>query len=128
VTYPNSRLANSVISNFTFEKKPVRVRVRFQVGYDADLPAVRKLTLEAIDGVPGIIPGTGALLVRSLWDDSRGHLMSGVLLEARYRLEDVRKRSEVRSIVLERVLSTLQRNGVPFAAHPVLVTGRPNQA
>jgi small-conductance mechanosensitive channel len=123
VNYPNSALCNSVITNFSFEEKPVRVRIRFQVGYDADIGLTRKVALEAINSVPEVIPDTATVVVRSLWDDSRGHLMAGVLVEGRYRIEDVRKRTAIRSEVLERLLEGLQKNGVPMAAQPVQISG-----
>ncbi|PIE63752.1 MAG: hypothetical protein CSA26_11425, partial [Desulfobacterales bacterium] len=37
VNYPNSLLANSVITNFSYSDTPVRVRIRLQVDYHADL-------------------------------------------------------------------------------------------
>lgn len=123
VNYPNSALCNSVITNFSFEEKPVRVRIRFQVGYDADMGLTRKVALEAINSVPDVIPDTATVVVRSLWDDSRGHLMAGVLVEGRYRIEDVRKRTAIRSEVLERLLEGLQKSGVPMAMQPVRISG-----
>ena len=123
VNYPNSVLCNSVITNFSFEEKPVRVRIRFQVGYDADMGLTRKVALEAINSVPDVIPETATVVVRSLWDDSRGHLMAGVLVEGRYRIEDVRQRTAIRSEVLERLLEGLQKSGIPMAAQPVRISG-----
>ena len=123
VNYPNSVLCNSVITNFSDDEKPVRVRIRFQVGYDADMALTRKVALEAINSVADVIPETATVVVRSLWDDSRGHLMAGVLVEGRYRIEDVCKRTAIRSEVLERLLEGLQKNGIPMAAQPVHISG-----
>ncbi|MBC8870854.1 MAG: mechanosensitive ion channel family protein [Planctomycetes bacterium] len=122
VNYPNSLLSNSVITNFSSEEKPMRVRIRFQVGYDADLDLTRKVAIEAIYSVPEVIRDSATIVVRSLWDDAQGHLMAGVLVEGRYRIEDVRKRTVVRSEVLERLLKALQQNGIPMASQPVQVT------
>jgi len=122
VNYPNSLMANSVITNFSFEEKPVRVRIRFQVGYDADLELTRKVAIEAIEGVSAVIADSATIVVRSLWDDNQGHLMAGVLVEGRYRIEDVRKRTTVRSEVLERLLVALRKNGIPMASQPVRIT------
>ena len=122
VNYPNSLLSNSVITNFSFEEKPVRVRIRFQVGYDADIDLTRKVAVEAIYSVPAVIPDSAAIVVRSLWDDIQGHLMAGVLVEGRYRIEEVRQRTVVRSEVLEKLLKALQQNGIPMAAQPVQIT------
>ena len=122
VNYPNSLLSNSVITNFSSEEKPVRVRIRFQVGYDADIDLTRKVAIEAIYSVPKVIPRSATIVVRSLWDDTQGHLMAGVLVEGRYRIEDVRTRTVVRSEVLEKLLKALQQNGIPMASQPVQIT------
>jgi len=122
VNYPNSLLSNSVITNFSSEEKPMRVRIRFQVGYDADLDLTRKVAIEAIYCVPEVIRDSATIVVRSLWDDAQGHLMAGVLVEGRYRIENVRKRTVVRSEVLERLLKALQQNGIPMASQPVQIT------
>jgi small-conductance mechanosensitive channel len=122
VNYPNSLLSNSVITNFSAEEKPVRVRIRFQVGYDADIDLTRKVALEAIYSVPAVLPDSATIVVRSLWDDAQGHLMAGVLVEGRYRIEDVRKRTVVRSEVLEKLLKALQQNSIPMASQPVQIT------
>ncbi len=116
VNYPNSILSNSVITNFSFDTRPVRVRVRFQVGYDADIDHTQKVTLDAIYSVPGIIENSATVVVRSLWDDTRGHIMAGVLIEGRYRVEEVRNRTVIRSRVLEKILKILQENKIPLAS------------
>lgn len=122
VNYPNSLLSNSIIKNFSFEENPLRVRVRFQVGYDADIDLARKVALEAIYSVPKVMAGTAQIVVRSLWDDSQGHLMAGVLMEGRYRIENVRNRTAIRSEVLEKILQTLRNHRVPLSAQPVQLT------
>ena len=121
VNYPNAILANSVITNFSDEKKPIRVRVRFQVGYEADIDRVRELTLNAIHASEGVLEDTGEVLVRSLWDDNRGHLLAGVLVEGRYRIADVRDRTKIRSRVLETILREFRQESVSLAAPKVVV-------
>jgi small-conductance mechanosensitive channel len=119
VNYPNSVFSNSVIRNFSFEDTSVRVRLRFQVAYDADLALVREVTLNVVNSVPEIIPETAQLVTRSLWDDNRGHLLSGVLLEVRYRIPDVRARTTIRSVVLEKLLIALRENNIPLAMQQI---------
>ncbi len=119
VNYPNSLLSNSIIKNFSFEENPLRVRVRFQVGYDADIDLARKVALEAIYSVPNVMAGTAQIVVRSLWDDTQGHLMAGVLMEGRYRIENVRNRTIIRSEVLENILLALRNHRVPLSAQPI---------
>lgn len=122
VNYPNSLLANSVISNFSFEKKPVRVRIRFQVGYGADIELTKKIALESIYSVPKVLANTAQIVVRSLWDDSRGLLLAGVLIEGRYRILDVRERTIIRSEVLERLLVNLRKHKIPLAVQPIQIS------
>ncbi len=115
VNYPNSLLANSVITNFSYSKDPVRVRVRLQLDYTADLEFAQKLIIDTVEACGEIIPGSAQVVVRSLWDDQGGHQLAGVLLEARYRIEDVRKRTAIRSRVLADLLKNLRENRVPLA-------------
>lgn len=121
VNYPNSLLAHSVITNFSDSDAPVRVRIRLQVDYRADLELSQKLILEAIESCDKVIPGSAQVVVRSLWDDRGGHQLAGVLLEGRYRINDVRKRTAIRSTVLTAVLAILQKNRIPLAIQGVRV-------
>ena len=121
VNYPNSLLANSVITNFSYSDSPVRVRVRLQVDYNADLELSKKLIIEAIESCGEIIAGSAQVVVRSLWDDRGGHQLAGVLLEGRYRIDDVRKRTGIRSAVLAKILTILQKNSIPLAVPGVRV-------
>ena len=124
VNYPNSILANSVITNFSFGQQPVRVRVRFQVSYEADLDRVLAVALKAISDSKGVLPDTAEVITRSLWDVTRGHLLSGVLMEGRYRISDVRDRTRIRSRVLQRILADLNAAGLPLAAQRVEIAER----
>jgi len=115
VNYPNSLLANSVITNFSYSDTPVRVRIRLQVDFSADLEVTQRLIIDAIETCKEVIPGSAQVVVRSLWDDRGGHQLAGVLLEGRYNIENVRKRTAIRSIVLSKVLKSLRENHIPLA-------------
>lgn len=121
VNYPNSLLAHSVITNFSDSDDPVRVRIRLQVDYRADLELSQKLILDAIESCDTVIPGSAQVVVRSLWDDRGGHQLAGVLLEGRYRINDVRKRTAIRSTVLTAILGILQKTRIPLAVQGVRV-------
>jgi len=114
INYPNALLANSVITNFSYQKSPVRVRIRFQVDYDADLNQTKKITTDAVASCHGVLPDTAQTIIRSL-DDSQGNMLTGILVEARYRVEDVRKRTIIRSEVLQKVLEKLREHNIPVA-------------
>ena len=80
---------------------------------------IREITIKTIEQIEGIIEGSTTVVVRSIWDDEQGHLLSGVLYEARYRLEDVTKRTTLRSTVLEHLIEVFKENNVQMAAIPV---------
>jgi small-conductance mechanosensitive channel len=119
VNYPNSLFSNSVIRNFSFEDSAVRVRLRFQVPYDADIDLIRQITLEVVASFSEIVPDTAQLVTRSLWDDARGHSLTGILLEVRYRIPDVRQRTTIRSIVLEKLLKALREQNISLAMQQI---------
>ena len=115
INYPNALLANSVITNFSFDSSAVRARIRFQVDYSADLDLMQAVVIEPINSCEEVILDTAQIVIRSLWDYEQGHMLSGVLVEARYRIEDVRNRTNTRSIVLQKILKTLNEHQIPIA-------------
>ena len=119
VNYPNAVLAGTTIKNFSMDPKPVRARVRFQTDYSADPELVMATTIKAVEKIDGIIDGTTTVVIRSLWDDDQGHLLSGVLYEARYRLVDVKTRTTLRSEVLKSLISEFRENDISMASFPV---------
>lgn len=119
VNYPNAVLAASTIKNFSMDAHPMRVRIRFQTDFSADTAQVKAVTLRTINQIDGIIKDSGSVVIRSIWDDDQGHMLSGVLFEARYRLEDVKRRTVIRSEVLEHLIAVFKAEGIPMAAVPV---------
>ena len=121
VNYPNSVLAASTIKNFSFDPQPVRARVRFQTDYSADIDLVKQTTIDAINRVDGVIKDTVTVVIRAMWDDDQGALNAGILFEARYKLEDVKRRTPLRSEVLENILREFRNKRIPMATAPVRV-------
>lgn len=119
VNYPNSLLSSGIIKNFSIDAKPVRARIRFQVDYSANPDTVRECVLSATSLVTGIVPETTSVVIRSMWDDDMGHQLSGVLYEARYNLEDVTKRTVIRSEVLENIIHNFQKQNIPMSSQPI---------
>jgi small-conductance mechanosensitive channel len=119
VNYPNAVLAASTIKNFSFDPQPVRARIRFQTDFDVDPEQVRSITIGVIEKISGIIAGSSTVVVRSIWDDDQGHLLSGILFEARYKLVDVKTRTVLRSAVLESLILEFRQNSISMAALPI---------
>jgi len=124
VNYPNSLLSSGIIKNFSINPAPVRARVRFQVDYSADPEKIRSIVFAAIKKIDGILHDKTTLVIRSMWDDDLGHQLSGVLYEARYLLEDVKQRTNIRSAVLEEIIKGFNENNIPMASQPVKVVNR----
>ena len=118
VDYPNRLLANTVIVNFSKEPTPVRVRFPFHVDYAADLEQVVELALEIIEANPDTIPSSGAVVVKSIWSRDQGLLSAGVLLEGRFRVENVRDRTVTRSAILRDLMRAFKAHGVPLLSLP----------
>jgi len=121
VNYPNSVLANSVITNFSYQDEPVRVRVRFQVNYNADIEEAGSVARRAIQATERVLPDSAEIVVRSLWDDNGGHMGSGILMEGRYHIEDVRNRTKIRSEVLKSIKRDLAAAGISLASPRVRI-------
>lgn len=119
VNYPNAVLASSTIKNFSMNPEKVRARIRFQTDFSADPALVKSTTIDTIEQIDGIVKGTTTVVIRSIWDDDQGHMLSGVLFEARYRLEDVKRRTTLRSEVLEQLIGAFKKAGIPMAALPI---------
>jgi len=114
VNYPNNLLANSVITNFSTDQDSMRVRVRFQVSYDADIKKAMECAARAIEETEGVLDNSVDVVIRSLWDDKGGHMLGGVLVEGRYRIAEIRRRTKIRSAVLENLLSRYQKESIPL--------------
>jgi len=121
VNYPNNILANSIITNFSHDDEPVRVRVRFQVNHDADIDLVCNVAKQAIQRTEPVLAESADIVVRSLWHDDGGHMNSGILVEGRYRIPDIRTRTRVRSEVLKNILTDFKQAGISLAAPTIKV-------
>ena len=108
-------MSGCLVTNFSYENTPIRVRIRFQVAYDTDLETAVQVATQAIQGTDRVIDGSGEVIVRSVWDVNRGHATGGILLEGRYRIEDVRNRSKIRSAVLRKLVVDLRAAGIELA-------------
>ena len=127
VNYPNSTLATSVITNFSDQRdKPIRARIRFQIGYHEDIEKVMDLAKEVIDQAEGTLGDTAEIVVRSLWDEEGGALGSGVLMEGRYKIENVKERTRIRSRILIALLKKFKENNIEFG-HAIFEVARPHE-
>lgn len=61
----------------------MKCSVNFEVNYNEDLDRACEILRQAIQNSPHIFPDTAEAIVRSLWDEEGGHMLSGILLEGR---------------------------------------------
>jgi len=99
----------------------MRVRIRFSVSLDSDLAQAKEATRRAVEAIDGVIPGTAEVVVRSIWDQSRGILLSGALLEARYRVKEIRERTRIRSRVLEKIVEECRKEEISLPKAQIIM-------
>ena len=98
---------------------PLRLRSKhklFQVNYSTNIDRAIEVATHAIQQTDRVLPDTAEIVVRSLWDDTGGHNLSGILLEGRYKIEDVRNRTKIRSEVLKNITKHLYAAKIPLAS------------
>lgn len=125
VTYPNAKLAESVIKNFTPRGDPVRFRTRALVDLNTDLARALELMVQAGAAHPAVLatPEVNAVC-SSFYNETGGHNHHGALLELRCYLADIRKRTKIRSDILMAIHKSFRDNGICFA-HPVVSVADP---
>jgi len=116
VTYPNARLADSIIKNFTSEETPTRFRVRVLVDPSSDLEACLERLVRLARAEPAVLdePEPSAV-VRALYDEDGGHMHAGALLELRCWVADIRVRTRLRSRLLLDITRAFRADGVQLA-------------
>jgi small-conductance mechanosensitive channel len=127
VTYPNAKLAESVIRNFSPTDDPMRFRVRVLVAYDEDVEQALKLMTDVAKAEPGVLdkPAPYALL-RSLFSQGTHRPYDGALLELRCFVDDIRVRTKLRSKLLLAVKAAFEEHDISFAQHRLSVDSTRN--
>lgn len=78
VIVPNSQIGRSQVVNYTYPDTRYRIETRLGIGYGSDVEQVRRLIIETVRGVPGVVTeqpidalfddfGDSALLFRIRW-------------------------------------------------------------
>jgi len=116
VTYPNAKLAESIIRNFSPNDEPRRFRVRVLVDYGVDAEAALDTLVEIAKAQPDVLddPPPKALL-RSLYCGSTSAHYDGALLELRCFVPDIRVRTSLRSRILLAIKKAFDEKGFAFA-------------
>ena len=124
VTYPNAKLSESIINNFSPSHGHVRFRVRALADIHSDLhKAIDVLEQLALDHVDVIDDPAPNAVVRSIYNEDGGPSYQGALLELRCYTLDVRKRTRIRSDLLLAIPTSLAEAGVELYRPKVDFTG-----
>jgi small-conductance mechanosensitive channel len=117
VTYPNAKLAESVIKNFTpNDDIPVRFRVRLLLDLDNDLDHALKIAQQIAVDEPTILDAPApTAIIRSMFSETGGHMHRGALIELRSFVSDIRVRTRLRSKVLLALHRAYREEGVLMA-------------
>jgi small-conductance mechanosensitive channel len=117
VTYPNARLADSIIKNFTpAASTSTRFRIRVAVDPDADLRRALEVLLQVAREEPRVEPEPApSAVLRSLYDDAHGAVAAGAVLELRCHVADIRIRARLRSDMLLAIREALHAAGISLA-------------
>jgi len=123
VTYPNAKLAESIIKNFSPVEGRVRFRIRVMVDLNTDLEhALDTLVAAAREHSEVLDDPEPHALVWSLYEQDTGHMGHGVLLELRCFVGDIRVRSRLRSRVYLSIHKKFREEGIQLARMLVVHT------
>ncbi len=123
VTYPNAKLAESIIRNFSPTAAPVRFRTRILVAYEEDLEKALGIMEQVARDDPKVLAEPKpAALVRGLYNPSDSLTQDGALLELRCFVDDIRVRTRLRSSLLLGVKKELDKAGISLVGGTELET------
>ncbi len=115
VTYPNAKLSESVIKNFTPTEAPVRFRVRVLVDLSVDLEVALQRLIEIANRDSDVLSDPKPSAVARAMFDEAGSFTQGVLLELRCFATDIRLRTRIRSRLLVSIAKEFPAADLPFA-------------
>ncbi len=115
ITVPNSKLTEGIIENSLYPDPKVKDSVEIGVAYGSDVEKVKKLLLEAVKGVPGILKVPPPSVYFTQFGDS------ALIFKLIYYVEEKDKAFGVKSVVNQRIKELFEENGVeiPFPQQDV---------
>jgi small-conductance mechanosensitive channel len=124
VVIPNGKIADERVLNYYYPHPMHLERVRVPVHYATPPYRARRVLLESVHGIPGILDKPTPEVYVLSFDDS------AVLYELRVWIEDVAQSTRIASDLRARVWEELQRAGmvIPYPTRTVELAPRPRPA
>ena len=115
ITIPNGKLADSRILNFVQPDPSVRVVIDFGVEYGSDTSKVRKVVLETIKKLPGVIKDPEPKVLMMEMGDF------ALKFKALFWVENFDIKFETKSLATEKIYNDLRKEGIiiPFPTRTV---------
>lgn len=113
VVIPNTKLASSILMNFSLPKPETAVVVMLEVGYDCDLERAEKIVQEVADEVQATVPGAVRGFAAGV--QFQGFLESGISVQATLRAATHSDRGLVRHLFMKRVKKAFDDAGISIA-------------
>lgn len=109
IVIPNSKITTSILINYTMPEKRLSTDVDIVVAHDADVNEVRRLVLEEIDQIEGILKRPEPVVLMD-----PGILPTHTQLKAWIQIPDRVEQGLLRSELRFRIATRFRREGVPL--------------
>ncbi|MBI2653073.1 mechanosensitive ion channel family protein [Candidatus Woesearchaeota archaeon] len=115
ITVPNGKLADTRILNFVQPEPAVRVAIEFGVEYGSDASKVRKVVLDTIRKIPGVIKEPAPKVLMTEMADF------ALKFKALFWVETFDIKFDTRALATEEIYNALRREGItiPFPTRTV---------
>ena len=115
ITIPNGKLADSRILNFIQPDPSVRINIEFGVEYGSDATKVRKIVLETISKIPGVIKDPAPkVLMKEMGDFA-------LKFNALFFVNNFDIKFDTKALATEEIYNSLRKSGIniPFPTRTV---------
>jgi len=106
VILPNSKIGKSQIVNYSFPDPKYRVQTTIQVNYGNDLETIRKIIMEAMKGIEGVLQTKPVNVYLDSFDSS------SIYLRVRWWLNSFEDRPENLNRVVSTIYDSLRANSI----------------
>ena len=115
ITIPNGKLADSRILNFVQPEPPVRAAIEFGVEYGSDIEKVRKVVLDTIAKIYGVLKEPAPKVVMTEMSDF------ALKFKALFWTENFDIKFDTKALATEEIYNALVKNkiGIPFPTRTV---------
>jgi len=117
ITVPNSKLADSIITNWNLPNNQVRININFGVEYGTKINKVKELSMKIIEHDPDILKEPEPMIIFTEMADS------ALNFTLRFWIADISNKLVVKDRITTALYNNLNKNkiGIPFPTQTVYV-------